>query len=66
MVTFTNGWRQVAICALLLVPLVLIIVLMSPAFLVLPFLEKGREFIPGIVDKGTEWVRIVVSKIETK
>ncbi|MET8382484.1 hypothetical protein ABZV14_05710 [Streptosporangium canum] len=57
MITVLAAWHRVAIIALLVVPLVIVILLMSPGLVVLPFSEKGREFILKLIDKGVQWVK---------
>ena len=59
-------WQRVALCGLLVVPLALVIVLMTPAFLVLPFSTAGREFILKLLDKIAVWARVIVPKIDAK
>ncbi|MEV1249653.1 hypothetical protein ACIBO2_37670 [Nonomuraea sp. NPDC050022] len=59
------AWQRVALGGLIL-PLTVIIVLMTPAFLVLPFFACGREFVLKLVDGLTAWARAIVPKADAK
>lgn len=66
MILINATWQRVALCALLVLPLTVVIALMSPAFVVLPFFAAGREFILKLIDKVTAWARVIVPKGDTK
>ncbi|GAA2414513.1 hypothetical protein [Nonomuraea africana] len=66
MIVLNATWQRVALSGLLVIPLALVIVLMTPAFLLLPFVPSGREFILTLVDKITAWARVIVPKTDAK
>ncbi|MEV6155873.1 hypothetical protein AB0L53_36585 [Nonomuraea sp. NPDC052129] len=66
MTSIQAAWQRVALCGLLVLPLAVIIVLMTPAFLVLPFFACGREFALKLVDRLTAWARVIVPKADAK
>ncbi|MGI5273360.1 hypothetical protein ACQEUU_29725 [Nonomuraea sp. CA-218870] len=66
MIVINNTWQRVALAALLIAPVILIVILMTPALLVLPFFATGREFILKLFDKMTTWARVVLPKAEAK
>lgn len=55
-------WQRVAICVLLVVPLILLIAVVSIPAILLCFFKDGREFILAVFDKGIEWIKLVASK----
>ncbi|WP_433434481.1 hypothetical protein [Nonomuraea sp. CA-141351] len=66
MLVINATWQRVVLAALLVMPVVAVIVLMTPAFLVLPFSTPGREFILKLLDKITAWARVIVPKADAK
>ncbi|MFC5835969.1 hypothetical protein [Nonomuraea insulae] len=66
MIVFHATWQRVALCALLMVPVTLAILLMTPSWLVLPFFAGGRDFILRVCDAITEWVRIIAAAKSAK
>jgi hypothetical protein len=61
-----SRWQRVAITALLVLPLVLIVVLSAPTWLVLPFLSEPRRdavlrFLASLID----WVKAIPGASET-
>ncbi|MBB5083967.1 hypothetical protein [Nonomuraea endophytica] len=62
MIVMNATWQRVALGGLLVFPLALVILLMTPAFLVLPFFTAGREFILKLVDRITTWARVIAPK----
>ncbi|MFC6080143.1 hypothetical protein [Sphaerisporangium aureirubrum] len=62
MIVFNATWQRIALGALLIFPVILVILLMSPALLILPFGENGREFILDVMDKMTTWLKILAGK----
>ncbi len=51
------AWQRVAFGAIFVIPLILIILLMIPVFLCLPFSERARQFILNVLDKGLVFVK---------
>ncbi|MEW9554695.1 hypothetical protein [Nonomuraea sp. NPDC050783] len=66
MISTNATWQRVALCALLVLPLAATIVLMTPAFVVLPFFACGREFVLKLVDKLTAWARVIVPRADAR
>lgn len=66
MIVINATWQRVALCGLLVIPLVLVIVLMTPAFVVLPFSKAGRTFILKLVDKIATWAEVIMPKADAK
>jgi hypothetical protein len=57
-----TGWQRVFITALLVAPLLLIVVLSTPMWLVLPFLSTPRRnAILQFVDRLIEWIKTVAA-----
>jgi hypothetical protein len=55
-----SRWQRVAITALLVVPLVLVVGLSAPAWLVLPFLpERRRDAVIGFLGCLIDWVKAI-------
>jgi hypothetical protein len=53
-------WQRVAITALLVIPLVLIVALSAPAWLVLPFLsEPRRNAVLQLLNCLIEWIKAI-------
>ncbi len=57
----SSRWQRVAITALLVLPLLLVVVLSAPAWLVLPFLSERRcdavlRFLGYLID----WIKAIV------
>jgi hypothetical protein len=53
------GWQRVAVVALLILPLVLVVILMSPALLTWPALsDKKRSDFRELVQKFVDWVQV--------
>lgn len=53
-------WQRVVVTALLVVPLVLVVLLSAPAWLVLPFLSEPRrnavlQFLGSLID----WIKVI-------
>lgn len=60
MILPSSRWQRVAVTALLVLPLVLVVGLSAPAWLVLPFLPEGRRdavisFLRCLID----WVKTI-------
>ncbi|GAA0995605.1 hypothetical protein GCM10009555_089950 [Acrocarpospora macrocephala] len=62
MIVINGTWQRVAFCALLVIPMALVIILMTPAFVILPFSKAGRMFILALIGRLTSWARVVVPK----
>lgn len=59
-----SRWQRVAITALLVLPLLLVVVLSAPAWLVLPFLSQRRcdavlRFLGCLID----WIKAIVGAV---
>ena len=53
-------WQRVAVTALLVLPLVLVVALSAPAWIVLPFLSKPRrDGVMQFLDRIIEWVKAI-------
>ena len=53
------GWQRVAVAALLIIPLVLVVVLLSPGLILLPFLSgERREAMLRVVDRFIDWAKV--------
>lgn len=54
------GWQRVAVAALLTIPLIRVVTLMSPALLLWPFLSKDkRSDFRDLIDRYVGWVQVV-------
>lgn len=54
-------WQRVMIVALLVVPLLIMVVLSAPGWLLLPFLPKeGKEAMLKLAKIALEWIRATV------
>lgn len=61
MILPSSRWQRVVITALLVLPLVLVVALAAPAWIVLPFLSEPRrnaviQFLGCLID----WIRAIV------
>jgi hypothetical protein len=55
-----GGWPRVALAALLVVPLVLLLLLMTPCWLTWPFLaDKRRSDVRAIISTFVDWIKAV-------
>jgi hypothetical protein len=55
-----SRWQRVAITALLVLPLVLVVGLSAPAWLVLPFLpERSRDAVINFLRCLIDWVKTI-------
>jgi hypothetical protein len=53
------GWQRVALAALLVIPLVLVVVLMTPAWLLWPFLpDNRRKDVSTLVGQLIDWIKV--------
>ncbi|WP_162795871.1 hypothetical protein [Nonomuraea lactucae] len=66
MIVINATWQRVVLGGLLVLPLALIITVMIPALVVLPFFSAGREFLLKLIDKFIAWARIIVIKADAK
>ncbi|MFF4197855.1 hypothetical protein [Nonomuraea sp. NPDC001831] len=64
MIVIHATWQRVALAAIFALPLVLVILLMSPSFVLLPFSEKGRQFALKVLDKGLELAKCILPGAE--
>ncbi|MFC4115626.1 hypothetical protein [Nonomuraea zeae] len=64
MIIINATWQRVALALIFVIPAVLIAVLLIPAFLVLPFSEKVRQFVLNVLDKGLQLVQCIVPRGE--
>jgi hypothetical protein len=64
MIVIHATWQRVALALVFVLPILLIIVLMIPSFLCLPFSEKGRQFVLKVLDKGLQLVRYIMPRDE--
>jgi hypothetical protein len=54
----SRPWQRAVVTALLVVPLVLVVLLSAPAWLVLPFLSQPRrESVLELMDRFVEWAK---------
>ncbi|GAA4211549.1 hypothetical protein GCM10023074_60070 [Microbispora amethystogenes] len=60
MLTALSRWQRVALVAVLTIPLLAIIILTLPTWLVLPFRREGREFILELVERLTDCLKAFV------
>jgi hypothetical protein len=59
-VVFIKGWQRVAIVALLTIPLVLVVALMSVTLIAWPVLsDKKRADFRDLVDRLVRWAQVV-------
>ena len=60
MLTFPGpGWQRVALTALLVIPLILVITLMTPAWLLWPFLpDKRRNDVRALIGQLIDWIKV--------
>jgi hypothetical protein len=56
-----TGLRRVAVTALVVLPLLIVTLVVSPALLVLPFSSGGNDRALGLIGKLIVWTRVVVS-----
>ncbi|WP_431912908.1 hypothetical protein [Nonomuraea jabiensis] len=66
MIVINATWQRVVLGALLVFPLALIIAVMIPALIVLPFFSAGREFLLKLIDKFISWARVIALKADAK
>jgi hypothetical protein len=60
-VIFPSRWQRVAITALLVLPLLLVVVLSAPAWLVLPFLSERRcDAVLRLLGCLIDWIKAIV------
>jgi hypothetical protein len=53
------GWQRVALTALLVIPLILVITLMTPAWLLWPLLpEKRRKDLSTLIGQLIDWIKV--------
>jgi len=53
-------WQRVAVTALLVLPLVLVVALSSPAWVVLPFLSQPRrDAVLQLLDRLIVWIKAI-------
>lgn len=56
----TMRWQRVAVAALLTLPLVLVVALSAPGWVILPFLSKSRrDAIMDFLDRIIEWIKAI-------
>ncbi len=61
MIVPSSRWARVVVIALLVLPLVLIVALSAPAWLLWPFLSKARrDAVIQFVGCLTDWVKAIV------
>lgn len=54
------GWQKVAIVALLIIPLVLVVALMSLTLITWPLLsDKKRADFRDLVDRFVDWIKVI-------
>ena len=54
------GWQRVAVATLLVTPLILLVILMTPAWLTWPFLSgERRQDVRGLIGQFVDWIRTV-------
>jgi hypothetical protein len=55
-------WQRVAVTALLVLPLILVVALSSPAWVVLPFLSQPRrDAVLQLLDRLIVWIKTIAS-----
>jgi hypothetical protein len=53
-------WQRVAVTALLVIPLILVVMLSAPAWLVMPFLsEARRRGVIEFLDRLIDWIKAI-------
>jgi len=58
----SSRWQRVAITALLVLPLVLIVALSAPAWLVWPFLPEARQdTVLKLLDRLIDWIKAIAA-----
>jgi hypothetical protein len=56
----SGGWQRVVLAALLVIPLVLVVLLMTPACLSWPFLSDARRRdVLALVGSFVDWIRVL-------
>jgi len=59
-----SRWQRVAITALLVLPLMLVVGLSAPAWLVLPFLsERRRDAVIKFLGCLIDWIKAIVGSV---
>lgn len=63
MILPSSRWQRVAITALLVLPLVLIVALSAPGWLVFPFLpQTGRDSVMTLLDRLIDWIKAIAPR----
>jgi hypothetical protein len=53
------GWQRVALAALLVIPLILVAALMTPAWVLWPFLpDNRRKDVRALVGQFIDWIKV--------
>jgi len=56
----SGHWQRAVITALLVIPLVLVVLLTAPAWLVMPFLsESRRNSVLDLLDRLIDWIKAI-------
>jgi hypothetical protein len=54
------GWQRVAVVALLIIPLLVLVILMSPTLIIWPVLsDRKRVDFRDLVDRFVDWIKVI-------
>jgi hypothetical protein len=54
------GWQRVAVVALLVIPLLMLVILMSPTLIIWPVLsDRKRADFRDLVDRFVDWIKVI-------